>query len=174
MTETDNEEKKKKKKKIVIVIIIVILIILLILGGIALWKYIQWLKAKKETNPMKIQPNVVTGDEDPRGERVTGINVNIRNGLKIDKNDNGKYTLTLDLKNGNDFQYMFTITVGNQEIYASGLIPAGGELPAVELDDVNLDSGSYEAIVVFSAISEKDNETVLGSTGLELDLQVTK
>lgn len=67
-----------------------------------------------------------------------------------------------------------TITVDDKEISRSDLIPAGASLPEVELDNINLESGSYEAVVIFSVINEKDNQSVMGSTGVQLTLDVTK
>jgi hypothetical protein len=130
----------------------------------------------EETTGLKTQSNVILDKDEELDmtDRVSTINVKMHKNISIKKNDNGKYDLDVGITNGNAHQYMFTITVDNREIYRSDLIPAGASLPSVELDDVDLDSGKYEAIVIFTVVSEKDNQTVMGSTGITADLSVSK
>lgn len=165
-----------KKKKTVIVIVIIVLVALLSVGTMAMIRYIDSLRKENNQAGLKTQSNVILDEnaEPDLREKVSSVNVNIRKNIVIEKNDNGKYTMKLGLNNGNEHQYMFTITVDDKEIYRSDLIPAGASLPEVELDNINLESGSYEAVVIFSVINEKDNQSVMGSTGVQLTLDVTK
>jgi hypothetical protein len=64
--------------------------------------------------------------------------------------------------------------VDDKEIYRSDLIPAGSSLSTAELDDIDLDSGEYKAVIIFTIVSEEDNQTVLGSTGVQIPLSVSK
>lgn len=164
----------KGKKRIVIVIVAVVVIIALVVGGMFLWKYIEGLK-NQDGSGLKVASNVVV-DEDKvdknAEERVQSINVNLLKALKLVYSEDGTASMKLNLHNGNEKQYMFTITVDNQEIYRSDLIPAGADLEEITLKDVGLDAGEYEAVIIFNVISEKDNQTVLGSTGIAIPLTV--
>lgn len=163
-----------KKKKIVIVIVIVVLVILLLIGAVALVKYISFLK-NQDNSGLNVEPNLYL-DEDatPNPDMVLAINVSINQIIQVEKNENGKYTMTLGLTNKNEHQYMFSMAVDDVEIYTSDLIPAGASLPEVELDDIDLETGTYDVVLIFNVISEKDNATLLGSTGIQLVLNVTK
>lgn len=164
----------KKKKRIVIVIVIVVLIILIAIACFALLKYISSLK-EQNTSGLKTQSNVILDEKkENTEERVSSVNVNINRIIKVEKNENGKYIMSLNLTNGNEHQYMFSISVENKVIYTSDLIPAGMSLPEVELDNIDLETGSYEAVVLFTVVSERDNQTVMGSTGVQLVLDVSK
>ncbi len=164
----------KKKKKIVIVIIIVVLIILISIGAVMLLRYIEALK-NKDTSGLNVEPNVMLDkNATPNVNKVATINVNLNKIIKVQKKDNGKYSMVLNLTNGNEHQYMVSLSVDDVIVYTSDLIPAGATLPEVELDNIELESGTYDAVAIFTVVSEEDNKTVLGSTGLQLVLDVSK
>lgn len=166
----------KKNKRIVIVIIAVVLIALIGFGAFGVVRYISALKSQTSSG-LKTQSNVILDDKSEsttNPDKVASINVNLLKNIKVEKQDDGKYLMHLGLTNGNEHQYMFTITVDNKEVYRSDLIPAGASLPEVELDSFDLKSGSYEAVVIFTVVNEKDNQSVMGSTGVELKLTVTE
>jgi hypothetical protein len=107
-------------------------------------------------------------------EKVSSINVNMYKTLKLTQGSDGKWTLELGLENGNDHQYIVSISVDNKKIYTTDLVPAGGKLDSVVLDSVDLAAGNYEAVAIFTVVSESDNKTVLGSVGTTASLTVIK
>jgi hypothetical protein len=107
-------------------------------------------------------------------EKVSSINVNMRKTLKMYPSFDGKMTLELGLNNNNEHQYIVSISVEDKTIYTSDLIPAGASLTQVDIDDLGLDSGTYEAVAIFTVINEKDNQSVMGATGVSLSMEVTR
>ena len=167
----------KSKKRIVIVIVLIVLIAILAIGGVFLWNYIGDLKEQNANGSgLKVASNVDLDedddDEEKKTDRVSSINVNLYKTLNMIKKDDGTAILQLGLHNGNKKQYLVTITVNNKEIYRSDLIPAGASLDEVTLSDVELEKGTYEAVAIFTIVSEEDNQTALGSTGVSIPLVV--
>lgn len=167
----------KTKKRAIIVVVMIIIIALLGTGTVFAYNYISDLKSKSNGSGLKVESNIYMDDESASQgleDNVSSINVNMRKTLKLTQNSEGKMTLQLGLNNGNAHQYIVGISVGDTTICTTNLIPAGAQLEEIQVDNVDLDAGTYEAIAIFSVISEKDNRTVLGTTGLAVPLEVIK
>lgn len=169
------EENAKKKFNPVIAILIVIIIALI--GGAAVFgmKYLEAVNSKQESG-IKTEPNVFLNDEDAEKfveDKVSSINISMTQTIRCYTNDEGKLMAKVNLVNRNEHQYLaqFVMADTNEVIYTTGLIPPDGELEEIPIE-MDLESGTYSVNAIFSLISEKDNETDIGSSGVNVNMVV--
>lgn len=168
-------EESNNKKKINPVTIVLIVIIMALVGGGAYYFNVLS-KQMTESQGLKTDPNIVLNDEDAAEylkDKVGAIRISMNQRVGTERNDEGKLIGKVGIENKNDFQYMvrFYIADTGECIYESGLIPPGGKLDEIPID-MDLEVGKYNINVIYDAISAEDNQTSLGSTGINTDLLV--
>ena len=168
--------KKNKSKKPIIILIIIVIAAVLAAGGYFLFGYINQLKADANNNGIVTEPNVFFNDEDAEkylADKVSSINVTIYRSITAGKDENGKLIANVGLENKNDHQYIveFSLADTGEKLYTTGLIPAGSTLKTIPIDK-ELAPGEYSVNAMFTVVSEKDNKTSLGSTGINVDMTV--
>ena len=169
----EDNNPNKKSKAMFIVIPVVIVLVIVVCGGYFTMNYIKELK---ENSGIKTESNVFFDDEEAEeylADKVSNIRVTMSQTVSCERDKDGVLMGRVNLENKNEFQYMveFFLDDSDEPIYTTGLIPPGGKLEAIPIDK-DLKPGSYPLVAVFTAISEEDNQTNLGSTGISVDMQV--
>lgn len=158
MSEQGQEQKKKRKGGFLVAIVIIALV------GVIIYLL---LSREPESEPEKERRNVL----------VTPENVESVLDEATDTTPSGYYTVKMNPtwhfasgaeasydsvvenveKNTNDV-YFDVVLAENEEkvVYSSPIIPRGGSLEAVELDEA-LEPGTYDCVVIYHLVDEEQN-----------------
>lgn len=179
--QANSPQNSGKSNKGVIIALVAVIVVLVIGGGaFGMWMLYNKDSAYDPNATVGIQEdaNIFFDDESAEEhlqKRVSNINVTMSTVASVRKTDDGKMMALVNLNNKNDFQYKVDFILvaddGNELIAETGLVPAGAKVPEVELKR-ELPPGTYDVSAVFYAISEEDNQTSLGSTGLAITIRV--
>jgi flagellar basal body-associated protein FliL len=179
--ESTTESGSKKKFNPVIPIVIIVIVALIGVGGVYAMNYINDLKSQVESKDngsgLKLESSVFF-DEDEAKEHednsVKAINVTMNSIVRCSRNSDGQLIANVGLENRNDFQYVVELIEeeSNETILRTGLIPAGANVDEVALTK-EIEPGDYNVSALFYAVSEEDNETVIGSSGISVELIVS-
>ncbi len=169
------EESNSSKKKISPVTIVLVVIIIALVGG-GVYAYQQLSTQMTENQGIKTEPNVVLNDEDAEEflkDKIGSIRISMNQRIACERNSEGKLIGKIGVENKNDFQYMFRVYLADtgEALYESGLIPPDGKVDEIPIEK-DLEVGKHSVNVLFDAISTEDNQTSLGSTGINTDLLV--
>lgn len=178
MSDNDSLESKKKIEPIMIIIpIVAVIVIGVAVGGYYLNNYIKGLKSQYTESGVVTDPNVFFNDEDAEeylADRVPAINIIMLQSMTCYRDEDGNMFAKVGLNNQNEHQYMveFTMELTGELIHRTGLIPPGGKLDVIPID-MDLKPGTYSVNAIFTAVSEEDNKTDLGSAGINVDMYVS-
>lgn len=165
------EGSNQKKGFNPITLVLIVIIIALLGGGVYLFTQLN----SVETG-MKSEPNVFLDDESADAyleDKVTSISVNMSQKIYCEKDEQGKLVGEINAVNDNDFQYMiqFIMADTGETLYETGLIQAGNQLKSIPIN-MEFEPGRYPVNVIFNAISSEDNQTNLGSVGINVEMVV--
>lgn len=149
-----------------------ILIAIIIVGG-GIFLYMQ---LNQPETGIKTESNLFMGDDEAaeyKNEMVPSMRLTMSSRIYCEKKEDGTFAGKVSIENNNDFQYMirFIMADTNEVIYETGLIPPGGKIEEIPVN-MKLEPGTYAVNAIFTAISEKDNQTDLGSSGLNTEMVV--
>jgi uncharacterized membrane protein YkoI len=177
---SDSTPAPKQKVNPTIVILVAIIIALVAVGGVLAYKYayatVDNTNQESMGDGLVTDPNVFLTEEDAeayQNKMIPSLNVNMLREVVCERNEEGQLVADVNIKNDNENQYrvQFIDSYSGDVIYTSGLIPAGSTLPQITLAK-DLKPGTYDISVIFSYVSEEDNKTDLGSTGISIDFIV--
>ncbi len=164
----------KSNKGIIIALIAVIVV--LIIGGAGFFVYYEFFREEEQSQQQGIveEPNMFFNDEDAEEymkDKVSSILVSMSSRMTTRKTEDGKIMIVAGIDNKNDFQCKMDFEINGELIAETGLVQPGASVPEVELKK-DLEPGTYEVNVIFTAISTEDNQTSLGAVGSAVDLIV--
>lgn len=169
---SEQEQKKKKKGGILVAIVIIALI------GVIIYLLLH---RQPEPEPEK----------ERRGVLVTPENVEDVLKEADESVPEGYYTVTMNptwhFANGREASYdsvvenvennthdvYFDVVLAEDEgkvLYSSPVIPRGGRLEAVELDEA-LNAGTYDCVVIYHLVDEKQNTISLLRVALQIVIE---
>jgi hypothetical protein len=175
------ENDSKKKLNPIALVIVLLLIVIVVAGAVFGMKYLdmqeQLANSQQPSTGIKQEGNVFFDDESAdnfASERVSGIAIEMYSVIDFKRTSDGKLVGDPGIVNTNDFQYLVRIMLSDtsEVVYESGLVPPDAKISKIELTK-DLEPGVYDANASFFAISAKDNQTDIGSTGLAIKLRVS-
>jgi len=172
-----NKDNKKSNKGIIAALIVIIAV--LVIGGVCFAVFVLpniMNQPGEQSAGLKEDPNVFFDDEsieEYMKTQVDKIRVNMNYIMNLRVTPEGKRMIIAGINNKNDFQCKVDLMLENEIIAETGLVPPGAQIPEVELKK-DLGPGKYELSVVFTAVSEEDNQTSRGKAGLASTLIINE
>jgi hypothetical protein len=174
----------KSKKGFLFLIIIIILILLLVIGGLV-WYILtsgdQEEPQEDSSGKIGYDTSIVVDNPDTMQDVVDGLIQQAAEGtmtlkMKMNAISNDGMTFSCELGNAEDNRYDMFLAIyrddTQEEIYRSGLIPAGAHIESFKVDQP-MDEGVYECTVVYNQV-EDDQETIHSQVNVGLTLTVRK
>ncbi len=160
MSEQEHKQEQKKKKKGGILVAIVVIALIGVIIYLLLARKSEPEEEKERRNVLVTPENVESVLKEADESTPNGYyTVTMNSGWHFANGKEPSYDSVVENveKNTNDV-YFDIVLAENEEkvIYSSPIIPRGGRLEAVSLDE-DLDAGTYDCVVIYHLVDEEQN-----------------
>lgn len=166
----EQEQKKKKKGGILVAIVIIALI-----GVIIYLLLSRQPEPENERRGVLVTPENVEDVLEEANKSVPEgyYTVTMNSTWHFANSREASYDSVIENVEGNTHDVYFDVVLAEDEgkvLYSSPVIPRGGRLEAVELDEA-LDAGTYDCVVIYHLVDEEQNTISLLRVALQIVIE---
>lgn len=169
MSEQQQEQEQKKKKKGGILVAIVIIVLIGVIIYLLLHRQPEPEKERRGVlvTPENVEDVLEEADKSvPEGYYTVTMNPT----WHFASGREASYDSVIENVESNTHDVYFDVVLEEDEgkvLYSSPIIPRGGRLEAVELDEA-LDAGTYDCVVIYHLVDEEQNTISLLRVALQI------